>query len=419
MIRSDVLVIGAGLAGLMAAYTSAKQGKKVTLLTWGEGTLTVNSGTIDILGFDENHKRVNNPLQGIDNLPADHPYKKIGRQALQEGLASFLELTKQHELTYIGSMEANQPVVTAIGTKKRTTYAPLPMVLSEQALTKKKIRAVAIKGLKDFYGDVMIENLKKSFGPDKDYGVIPIDTGLMGGRDITIQDVARYLDTPQGNADFLSQLEDLDQDTLLVLPPIFGSHGHTVYQTISQEMKATMVETTCLPPSVPGIRLRYAFRDELRQLGVDIVESSKAVASEIEGTKAVSVIANSASNQRRYYADRFILATGGFYSGGIEMRDFEKPIEPIFHLPISFVKGEDQWTNEELFGSKAQGYAKTGIETNDLLQPVNKEGQVVLDNVYIVGRNLAGFDFCFEHSGNGIAIASAYKAASVGMGKEA
>ena len=38
------------------------------------------------------------------------------------------------------------------------------------------------------------------------------------------------------------------------------------------------------------------------------------------------------------------------------------------------------------------------------------EGEVV-KNVKVVGRSLAGYDFCFENSGNGVAIATAYKAA--------
>ena len=51
--------------------------------------------------------------------------------------------------------------------------------------------------------------------------------------------------------------------------------------------------------------------------------------------------------------------------------------------------------------------------TDENLLPVDKNGNRILDNVYIVGRNLAGFDFCFEHSGNGVALSSAYKVATI------
>ena len=51
MIRSDVVVIGGGFAGLTAALAAAKRGQTVTLLTYGEGTLPLNSGVIDVFGF--------------------------------------------------------------------------------------------------------------------------------------------------------------------------------------------------------------------------------------------------------------------------------------------------------------------------------------------------------------------------------
>ena len=44
MSKSDVVVIGNGVAGLMAALVSADEGKKVTLLSYGAGTFPLNSG---------------------------------------------------------------------------------------------------------------------------------------------------------------------------------------------------------------------------------------------------------------------------------------------------------------------------------------------------------------------------------------
>ena len=55
--------------------------------------------------------------------------------------------------------------------------------------------------------------------------------------------------------------------------------------------------------------------------------------------------------------------------------------------------------------------SKTGVRVDATLRGVNESGNVVLENVYVAGRNLSGYDFCFEHSGNGVALASAYKAA--------
>ena len=53
----------------------------------------------------------------------------------------------------------------------------------------------------------------------------------------------------------------------------------------------------------------------------------------------------------------------------------------------------------------------SGVWVVSSLRAVDDSGNVVLKNVYVVGRNLSGYDFCFEHSGNGVALSSAYKAA--------
>ena len=108
-----------------------------------------------------------------------------------------------------------------------------------------------------------------------------------------------------------------------------------------------------------------------------------------------------------------ILATGGFYSGGIQMRDFDAPKEPIFDLPVFFPTGAENWSNPNLFDDKPQGFSMTGILTNANLNPISERGKVLFDNLYVVGANLGGFDFIHERSAGGVAIASAYKAAII------
>ena len=47
----DVVVIGAGLAGLAAAIKAADAGLSVTLITKGVGGIQLGTGTVDILGY--------------------------------------------------------------------------------------------------------------------------------------------------------------------------------------------------------------------------------------------------------------------------------------------------------------------------------------------------------------------------------
>ena len=55
----------------------------------------------------------------------------------------------------------------------------------------------------------------------------------------------------------------------------------------------------------------------------------------------------------------------------------------------------------------------TGIFTDEDLRPIDERGEIIFDNVHVVGANLGGCDKIFERSSGGIAISSAYKAAIV------
>ena len=48
---TDILVVGSGMAGLMAAIVASGQGKRVTLLSRGCGSLNIGSGCVDVLGY--------------------------------------------------------------------------------------------------------------------------------------------------------------------------------------------------------------------------------------------------------------------------------------------------------------------------------------------------------------------------------
>ena len=84
--------------------------------------------------------------------------------------------------------------------------------------------------------------------------------------------------------------------------------------------------------------------------------------------------------------------------------------EPIFGLEIKVPEDQKDWSHQYLFCGKPQPFASYGVAVNENLQPVDPTGEVVLSNVQFIGRSLQGYDFCFEKSGNGVAITTAYHA---------
>ena len=109
MKTSDVIVVGGGLAGMMAASVAASRKQSVTLLTYGSGSLPLASGAIDFFNAD-------NPEVAIKQLPDTHPYAKIGSKARDAATKFLCEIAAHANLPYNGRLSAQIPVVTAVGT---------------------------------------------------------------------------------------------------------------------------------------------------------------------------------------------------------------------------------------------------------------------------------------------------------------
>ena len=74
----NLIVIGMGLSGLMAAKTAAEAGQKVLIIGKGMGSLCLFSNTIDVLGQPPKTMKIRDSLsKWIEDHPL-HPYSKVG-----------------------------------------------------------------------------------------------------------------------------------------------------------------------------------------------------------------------------------------------------------------------------------------------------------------------------------------------------
>ena len=98
----DLLVIGAGLTGLFAAYTAARAGLRVRVVARGAGSTHWHAGTIDLLGYLPNGQdAVANWAQALPELPPAHPYRLLGVDAIAQALDQFQRLVAAAGLPYV------------------------------------------------------------------------------------------------------------------------------------------------------------------------------------------------------------------------------------------------------------------------------------------------------------------------------
>jgi glycerol-3-phosphate dehydrogenase subunit B len=412
MKENDVIVIGAGITGLMAAAVAAKNGKQVKLLSLGAGTLTIGGGIIDIMGYVDGGMPAATPSAGLLQVAQDHPYKKIGRPAIESAIKFFKEICEEEGYPYIGNLDEMQWVPTAAGTIKPTCLVPKTMNTAELKKTDKVV-VLGFESLKDFYPHLVSKNLANIPGFNtKQYEIIMIDPNIADGRDVTALDVARWLDTEEGLQDCTQKMRAvIKPGSVVIIPPVLGtSPDYRVAESLQKALQCTFIETAAIPPSITGLRLQTMMRNYLRKLGVRIIEQAVVTKSIVENGKCVAVITSGIDRERTYSANNFILANGGFYGGGL-IAEPGNVVEPIFNLPVVAPTDHELWANASLFSNEAQPFAKMGIQVDEKMRPLDADNKVILTNVFVAGRNLRGYDFCFEKSGNGVGITSGYQAA--------
>ncbi|MGH2357345.1 MAG: FAD-binding protein, partial [Candidatus Limnocylindria bacterium] len=195
----------------------------------------------------------------------------------------------------------------------------------------------------------------------------------------------------------------------VALPAVLGLEAHAdVRAEVSEALGHPVFEVTGLPPSVPGLRLFSALRRRLLHTGGQIQIGFPVVRVERRGRLVEAVHTEGASRTYRLAAERFVLATGGIAGGGLRATPDGGLEETVFGLPVT-APPRSEWFSPDLGPHPLEA---AGIRTDQHLRPVDAAGEPVLDNVHVAGSLLAGMRYLAERCGDGVALASAYRAAA-------
>jgi glycerol-3-phosphate dehydrogenase subunit B len=400
----DVIVVGMGLSGLMAAKIATEMGKKILIVGKGMGSLCLFSNTIDVLGTFPKTMKMNDGLSlWIEDHP-EHPYSKVGWERIEEALSSFSSL---FSLPYSFKTIANENclIPTGAGTFRPTYLIPNTMVAGTSLRESNGI-IVGFKGFKDFYAHYVADQLKCRG--------ITLSLPETFHQEITATALARLMEKESSRKAIGKEIKkQIHGENRVGFPAILGLQDPIkVKKGLEEFIGAEVFEIPILPPSIPGIRVFNRFKEWLIQRGVTFLFGHSISKATLKGKRCEGINVSNPPISNFYSADRFILATGRFIGGGLKA-DEEKISEPIFDLPVYQPKSRDDWFGNSFLNSHPIHQA--GILTGPSFWPVDEKGNLVLENVWIAGSILANHHCIDEKSREGIEIATGYWAAKQAM----
>ncbi|MGQ9695001.1 MAG: anaerobic glycerol-3-phosphate dehydrogenase subunit GlpB [Thermodesulfobacteriota bacterium] len=410
-----MLVIGAGLAGLIAAEVAQSRGARVLVLARGMGSLPLTTACLDALGYFPPVSRevVNSPASILPKLIAAyprHPYALVGLSKMAEAFSYFQKLTQKIGLPYIGSLNSNFLLPTPLGTFRPTCLVPETMVAGDLTLPE-PVLLLGFSGLKDFSPYLVMAQLNQLKEQQKIAAYFRAEILEMIDGGGNSQHLAAALDKENFRKELIPKIKlHLKPAEKLALPAVMGlNFSSETLADLQDQLQTKVFEIPLPPPSVPGLRLQNKLRIHLQNSGVRIIIGLRTLLPQKEGDCLKGFVLGDSKYSPAYTASSFILATGKFVGGGLEATP-EKIRETLLNLPLSYPEKRKEWFNKNLLGLSGQPFNRIGITVDKNLQPVNADGKVVYKNLFAAGGIIGHSDSMAEKSGGGIALATGYLA---------
>ncbi|WXG47482.1 MAG: FAD-dependent oxidoreductase [Candidatus Atabeyarchaeum deiterrae] len=450
-LKTDVAVIGCGIAGLTAAKQVARRGKQVAVFSKAYGATAMSTGVADIA----NPTVIRIPLEPPDGLlrkrygtNPNHPYGLILKREsqntsrpLREGengcgetitkaISDFKEDMRNEKYPVEGSLEHNMLIINSIGLIRTTCLAP-PSV-GRGDLTRMEKGRIVFVGFKR-HSDYDPNRCYQNFTSIKSILRLPlevngcsstvIDLPNFEGRNTLLSiEVAREIEREEGVAKKVGRMIAGAANGLgathACLPPCMGIRNVEENMKIIGE-ESGLIPFECVnltPPSVLGYRLQLALDDSASDSGVPIMLPYETSAFEAEGKTLRNMTVVSGERKFQVEAEKFVLATGSFIGGGIVEKD-ETAKEPLLNLPLFDENGREAdgvfirtMLSSEAVPMGGHSVFSIGVKVNENMQPTTTQGEVIYGNLFACGNILSGFSHTSGGCRYGVAISTGYVA---------
>jgi glycerol-3-phosphate dehydrogenase subunit B len=405
----DVIVIGAGLAGLMGALALADAGRRPYVLAKGQGATHWTAGTIDVWGAP-GAASLHDALGQLISERPDHPYGRAGLAAVEGALARFRALMDAARYPYVGSMERNVMLPTAIGALRPAALMPATMAAGDARLGGDVLIA-GFRELRDFFPPVAADNLRAQ-GVAARGVYLELPPGTARTLDFSTRNFADLFDDAGFRQDVGRQLRALrGSATRIGLPAVLGLKAPlVVVEELQRLAGAPVFEIPTLPPSVPGMRLFRIFEQAIVQAGGRLQIGAWVHGASGRGTHLDAVSSEAAARRQEYRAHGFLLATGGMAGGGLRSDHTGALRETALGLPVEAPAARGEWFSQHWLAPQGHPIYRAGVAVDGMLRPLDGE-RVMYDNVAVAGAALAGADLIRERCYTGVALATGWQAA--------
>jgi glycerol-3-phosphate dehydrogenase subunit B len=444
-LRSELLVIGGGMAGLVAGTIAAESGINTLLLRKGQSATAFSSGAVDIIGYLPGATEpFSNPAEGltaIAGLYPLHPYGVIGygdNVAPEEVVDTIIVRVRDAVVwlknhlegsiaPLVGDFTSNMYPITILGTTKPTCLLQKTMYPGElQEREDSILLFVGITGYPDFNPSVAaktyLEDRIAMTQPPHKVGHCFVQIMPFGKTfNISSIEIARHLDH-EGSIEALAEQLRLQVErigaTHVALPPVLGIHNAVNNkQKLEKLIGAEVFELLGFPPSIPGLRLQRALEQLYTKSGGKMLVGHEAVSHFREGQRINNVAAKSPRREISIDTKAIILATGKYIGSGIS-GDEKGLCETVFG--IMTVTGDyhsakdivaSRLTNRLEINPIGQQIQSCGLSIDPEFRPIGEDGLEWAENVFAAGAVLAGYNYSVEKCGLGVALTSGYSAA--------
>lgn len=419
----DVLVVGGGMAGAMAALAARQGGARVALLRRAPGASALSSGAIAAapdawaapgapfaarLGTSAAARRI------AASRP-EHPYAAVGASldALEEALA-FAASQLQDLLAPPGP----RPLFLAgpYGAVVTAALAQRSMVAGDLGAARGTLAVVGFRGHLAFDARLVagaLAAIPAAGGPVP----VPLELDLFMRQELSLarpHELARALEAPGAPEEVGRLLRRAlpAGATVALLPPVLGlAPAARVPERIAAEAGIAVAETVSDVPSVPGLRLQAALEVRLAAAGVEVVTGEAAV--ERGGRPGDPVRVGEETRRARSW----VLATGRFVGGGIVRRG--ELVEPLLGVPVQAAEAGAPGVHAAARPAAAltardrrapQPLLAAGVRVDGRLRPLLASGAPVHPRLFAAGAVIGGHEAAADGTGLGVAILTGWLA---------